>query len=259
MQEVLFIMSKIKTMDWIYLSPHLDDVIYSCGGLIWEQVHSGDQVSVWTFFSGDPEYLPLSPFANRLHRRWGIDGYSLDKRRQEDLRACNRLGVSARHHKFQEAIYRVRSRDNAYLYPTEDSIFGVVDEEDAGLIHELGSLIAESVPTNAAIVFPLALGGHIDHVIIQQISVQLDNTQYFYADFPYVLTELDTHGVADERDINVKHIPLSANAISVWIDTIRDYESQFSSFWSMDAELQRDVNLLINKWSGMLLWKQNRT
>ena len=31
-----------KHMRWIYLSPHFDDAVLSCGGLIWEQTHSGD-------------------------------------------------------------------------------------------------------------------------------------------------------------------------------------------------------------------------
>ena len=36
---------------WIYLSPHLDDAVYSCGGMLWEQVQRGVQAEVWTIFA----------------------------------------------------------------------------------------------------------------------------------------------------------------------------------------------------------------
>jgi len=41
-------------MHWIYLSPHLDDAVLSCGGIIWQQVQSGHQVEIWTICAADP-------------------------------------------------------------------------------------------------------------------------------------------------------------------------------------------------------------
>ncbi|MBA4379671.1 MAG: PIG-L family deacetylase, partial [Anaerolinea sp.] len=58
-------------MRWIYISPHLDDAVLSCGGLIWEQSHAGTQVEIWTVCTGDPPEGPLSPFAEVLHAEWG--------------------------------------------------------------------------------------------------------------------------------------------------------------------------------------------
>ena len=57
-------------MEWIYFSPHLDDVALSCGGLAWEQSQSGSPVQVWTICAGDPPARPLSAFAEELHERW---------------------------------------------------------------------------------------------------------------------------------------------------------------------------------------------
>src|SRR5512139_3118661 len=81
-----------EPMHWIYLSPHLDDAALSCGGLIWEQVHAGDTVSVWTICAGDPPNGSLSPFAEALHARWqsGIEAAVL--RREEDVTSCLLLG-----------------------------------------------------------------------------------------------------------------------------------------------------------------------
>jgi len=53
-------------MNWIYISPHLDDVAFSSGGLVWEQSNAGEQVGIWTIFAGDPPVGPLSDFAEKL-------------------------------------------------------------------------------------------------------------------------------------------------------------------------------------------------
>jgi len=59
-------------MNWIYLSPHLDDVALSVGGLLWEQSQAGEQVAVWTICAGDPPPGDFAAFAQTLHARWGI-------------------------------------------------------------------------------------------------------------------------------------------------------------------------------------------
>jgi LmbE family N-acetylglucosaminyl deacetylase len=77
-------------MDWIYLSPHLDDVVLSCGGLVWEQARQGERVEIWTICAGDPPPIPLSSFAASLHERWQTN----NKRQSsaaEDKLACQRL------------------------------------------------------------------------------------------------------------------------------------------------------------------------
>ena len=76
--------------DRVYLSPHLDDAVFSCGGVIYQQTSMGDEVLVVTICAGEPMTDQLSPFAQGLHERWGIDQASVEVRREEDLRACAR-------------------------------------------------------------------------------------------------------------------------------------------------------------------------
>ena len=71
-------------MKWIYLSPHLDDVIFSCGGLIWEQSNSDQDVEIWTIFAADAPIDSLSQFAETLHDNWGLDANVVKIRREED-------------------------------------------------------------------------------------------------------------------------------------------------------------------------------
>jgi hypothetical protein len=50
----------------IYLSPHLDDAIYSCGGIIYSQIQIGDRVEIWSLFTSDPPKHGLTQFALEL-------------------------------------------------------------------------------------------------------------------------------------------------------------------------------------------------
>jgi LmbE family N-acetylglucosaminyl deacetylase len=90
----------------VYLSPHLDDAVFSCGGLILRQTNAGDDVQVVTVFTGDPPVGELTPFAYELHRRWGGEGSPMGLRRAEDLVACGRLGASVVHLGLADAVYR---------------------------------------------------------------------------------------------------------------------------------------------------------
>src|SRR6266487_3414977 len=56
----------------IFLSPHFDDAIYSCGGTLGVQVNCGLHPLVITVFAGTPPPgTELSPFATLIHRRMG--------------------------------------------------------------------------------------------------------------------------------------------------------------------------------------------
>src|SRR4030042_1789814 len=54
----------------VFLSPHLDDAVLSCGGLIARQVATNDVVTVLTVSAGEPGRLPLSALAQSRHARW---------------------------------------------------------------------------------------------------------------------------------------------------------------------------------------------
>jgi hypothetical protein len=79
-----------RVVPFIYLSPHLDDVTLSCGGLVWEQVQAGEQVEIWTICAGDPPPGALSPYAEELHHRWGYGIEAIAERRIEDIHNLNK-------------------------------------------------------------------------------------------------------------------------------------------------------------------------
>ena len=76
----------------IFLSPHLDDAVLSCGGMIYQLAQAGQAVQVITIFAGDPPPGLLSPFAQSLHDRWQAGSVA---RRSEDIEALTLLGAEA--------------------------------------------------------------------------------------------------------------------------------------------------------------------
>jgi hypothetical protein len=93
-------------MHWIYLSPHFDDAVLSCGGLIAQQTRQGDTVEVWTLCAGDLPPGPYTAFVEELHARWETAENTVVLRREEDRLACARLGATLRHFPIPDSVYR---------------------------------------------------------------------------------------------------------------------------------------------------------
>src|SRR5688500_5967071 len=85
-----------EVYDWIYFSPHLDDVALSCGGQIYTATQAGERVLIVTVTAGDP-VAPVSTYAASLHSRWKLVTDATQVRREEDLAACAILGADAIH------------------------------------------------------------------------------------------------------------------------------------------------------------------
>ncbi len=93
-------------MHWIYFSPHFDDAVYSCGGLIAHQTRQGHTVEVWTLCGGDLPRGPYTAFIEELHARWGTAEGAVALRRAEDRLACGRLRAAPRHFPIPDCVYR---------------------------------------------------------------------------------------------------------------------------------------------------------
>jgi LmbE family N-acetylglucosaminyl deacetylase len=78
----------------VYLSPHLDDAVLSCGGLIHRQARAGQPPLVVTLFSGQPAAdAQLSTFAQSQHTHWGAPEDVVAIRWAEDRAALTVLGA----------------------------------------------------------------------------------------------------------------------------------------------------------------------
>ncbi len=227
-------------MAWIYLSPHLDDVVLSCGGWVWEQIQRGEPVEIWTICAGDPPSQPLTPYAEMLHQRWQTGPEADRLRREEDAAACHSLGAHFRHFPIPDCIYRLRPETGHPLVASDADLFDPLNLPEASLVAELASLLRDGLPPQAVLVSPLTLGGHIDHRLVRQAAGQLrpDGAGLlFYADFPYVQQDpsaLQQYAGGLEPVAG----DISPAGLAAWQGAVAAYTSQISSFWSSLEEMR---------------------
>lgn len=234
----------------IYLSPHLDDAVLSCGGLIASQVAAGAAVTVLTVFAGDPAPAPLSDFAEALHRLWGAGANPVGDRRTEDHLACGRLGASVVHLPFPDAIYRVGPGNQA-RYDSEEAIFGPIHAGDEGMVEEIRAHLARVCPVEAVVHSPLGVGGHVDHRLTRLAAESLGRPLWYYRDFPYA-----ARGGALPQGLGVppgreRLLPLSLEQIDSWVAAISEYRSQVPTFWPDEYALYEDVRRFHDQAGGL--------
>ncbi len=237
----------------IYLSPHLDDVALSCGGMIFQQAQDGEAVAVITVFAGSPQATqPLSPFACNLHERWqkmappGADFSDPPAvRRVEDIRAFALLGstIQVVHCPLMDCIYRVAPSTREALYASEEALFGEVKPTDPAC-EDLEQ--APALPPDAKLYVPLGIGRHVDHQIVRSAVEGWDlprDQVHYYEDYPYALyTNVLEDVLGEQADWKAITVPLSQRALAAKVCAVAAYISQISTFWqsmgAMEASLR---------------------
>ncbi len=241
-------------MTWIYLSPHLDDVVLSCGGIIREQLHTNEAVEIWTICAGDPVDFPLSPLALELHARWNTGIQAVAARRQEDIAACKRLGAKYRHFNIPDCIYRRNPLTGAPLIPENDLLFQPLPAVEYPLMHLISQQIRNLLPQDAQLVSPLTLGGHIDHHLVRQAAEQLGNPLYFYADYPYAAQHLSQLENVLPVGSLARQFSISEQSLAAWQEAVACHESQISTFWGGIEEMKSAIKKYKEQHGGTYLW-----
>ena len=244
-------------MKWIFLSPHLDDIAFSCGGLVWDLTQAGHDAEIWTITAGDPPGDDLSPLAEELHLNWGLGMDAVQIRRAEDQQACQTMGAEPRYFSYLDCIYR-KDTDGKYFYASEEAIFGGLHPHEAGLINRLAAEILEEIPEGARVVAPLGIGNHVDHELVRKAANRSGIPLLFYADYPYAreadgkdtlqFLERSTEWQGDE-------FPISEAGLDKWILAAQAYRSQISTFWAGDEDLEKQVRDFSYHLGTFKLWK----
>lgn len=198
-----------------FISPHLDDAIFSGGGAIINHLRKGDDVSVVTIFSGIPGINNFSDFFSSIaYRGWVND------RIKENTDILNSIKVKSINLNFLDAIFR-KDDLGKFLCLSWSDIF-LDDEYKFKEECVLCNLIREKMlkftkNKNEILYFPLSLGNHLDHVLVNKIGKELNTTYeeqkiYYYEDLPYANYSIDIDKLykmyaiekIEEIDINYK-------------------------------------------------------
>ncbi|KAA2265822.1 PIG-L family deacetylase [Solihabitans fulvus] len=217
----------------IFVSPHLDDAVLSCGATIAKLTAASDDVRVVTVFTGEP--TTLSPLAKAMHRMWGLAG--VRDRRNEDVQACSVVGADCEHLGFHEALYRVDPAGKP-CYGRLRLLTGPVAAQDDAVLARIASTLTEVFERwpGAGIHGPAAVGDHVDHALTRQ-AVQLalqrplrpgDHRLQLYEDLPYGCRATGTAGKPPGREVLSA---CSARYRDTKIAAVERYATQLDLLW----------------------------
>ena len=178
----------------LFVSPHLDDVAFSCGATVSWLASRGWRCVLATAFTRSVHNPTGFALACQTDKGLPADVDYMALRRQEDAACGQALGTEAvRWLDFAEAPHRG--------YDTAAQLFApplVGDSVVEPLSQALSALCREWQP---AITFaPLALGAHVDHVQLQRavrLAVGAQALVAWYRDMPYAMRAGDDAGSAD--------------------------------------------------------------
>lgn len=240
-------------MRWIYLSPHLDDAALSAGGLIYEQTKVGIPVEIWTIMAGFPPQGELSALAGVLHHLWGFSSgqETVSARRTEDQIGASILGARTVHFDFLDCIYR-QGPGGSWLY-TEDVAIPPLPA-DAGLPAHIAESVAMRLLPDDVLVCQLAVGRHVDHVIVRAAAELLDRPLWYDVDIPYLF---DHPGDLVPNLEGMKDVvyPVSEAAFQAWESSVLAYESQLSSLFDSLDGLRAALRRYWDDKRGIGLWR----
>ncbi len=240
----------------LFLSPHLDDAVLSCGGMIHHLVAQGHSITILTIMAGDPpKNLPDTPIVQDLHSRWQAGYHPAAARRKEDLAAAQRLGAKPIHLPIGDCVYRTLNNgdQSIALYPSEESLFGDVNPDDPAFTQ----LNALQLPPFEVVYVPMGVGHHVDHQLVRDwgLSLQQGNiTLRLYEEYPYINDTMKIEqALTYYQDIPLQSevIYLGEDDVQAKVDAIACYTSQISTFWSDTDEMARETRQsMIEKGNG---------
>ena len=213
-------------MRWIYISPHLDDAVLSAGGLIYEQTRAGMDVEIWTLYVRFPSQRRTSL---HLLKCFIINGVfpPLQKWFQPAVQKILKPpALSAR--KLSTLIFWIVFTGAAKMETgcTQMSLFlHMKTMRIYPLEWQNPFPPASSRPINWSA--NLALGSHLDHVLVRRAVELLQRPILYDVDIPYLFNspaelapktagmKANTHRITD-------------SGLRSWQDAIAAYKSQLS-------------------------------
>lgn len=232
----------------LYLSPHYDDAILSCGGLIHAQRQVGCRVGVLTLCAGSPDPGACSPLARRYESAWSESGNALALRRSENSAALSSLGVCIWDCSTPDAVYRAGT--GSPYYSTRADLFGEPHSRDAAsllpLWEEQVKHLAQEEPQAILLYAPLGVGGHVDHELARRLAQHMAEAGWavrFYEDYPYV--ELTPGGIQEAQARFGTHTwtPRTvAIDVRARIETVRNYRTQIGQVFGCEKEMVRRIS-----------------
>jgi len=236
-----------KKNKFLIVSPHLDDAILSCGGLIHKLCEALSTAYVVSIFTGLPDPKSLSEAAKEFHRSIQLGDNAIEVRCNEDLNASKFLKYHPIHLGLFESQYR-QNEQGDHTYKSLDDIFKGQLEDEKRCILQLTPIIKDLLCFHSFenIYVPMGVGNHIDHLIARHVFEEVAKEEslcdylIYYEDMPYTCYE---GHVVTERHFKKKMKaylePLSKTNFNAKIKGVSLYESQVNMLWQSQDKIAK--------------------
>ena len=221
-----------QTKRLLIVSPHMDDAILSCSGIILNRKQQGDKILVLTVFSKQPS--KVNSFAKEMMAQMDIKRDYNTSRKEEDLKIFKKYGIQSQH---------LDLIDGMFFSNSMEELFGGKTREIN--IDQLYTKIEEFKPDE--VYLPAGIGDHIDHIAISEFSKELLSKRlkiFFYEDFPYSLSKKKTEERLDslKKEFLLKQrvVDITDN-IKEKIEMIKLYKSQLNFLFKSTKEMENTV------------------
>lgn len=185
-----------------FISPHLDDAVFSTANVISHLIKNGVKVTVINVFTKPSP----KPYTLSVRRFLSVCGYvNADElfidRIAEDEKVLKEIGVDVINLGFVDALWRRKSNsivsklfakyipESDYVYPVYrlSIALGRIAKADSPLIGNVQDKLKSVIKNpNISYVFcPIAIGKHVDHIIVRDLCNKTFDNVIYWADYPY--------------------------------------------------------------------------
>lgn len=251
--------TSVRNLESIHLffSPHLDDAVLSCGGLL-SLLGEKNAVLIVNVFSQAKEGKLSRYSKNYLHFCGFKDKNDYFKTREkEDKQAAALVRAKTSYLDLPEAIFRFQPRFlfPRFFYNSKKKLLGKIDSKDKQILTEVKRGIKEKIDEAGEkidrIYFPLAIGGHVDHRILNQVGFEMAKEKlvaqekiFFYQDFPYLLkSQMKKWEIKlKKKGLRVKKIHLPKEVVEKKHQAILCYRSQIKPLFGTKKNFVSQFN-----------------
>ena len=220
----------------LFLSPHLDDVAFSCGGTAFALAKCGWETTLCTVFTRSVPSPRGFALACQTDKGIAPEVDYLALRRAEDDVAAQILGFSQ--------IVRLDLPEAPHRgYETAPALFGAYVATD-DIAPELEARLHDVCADVDAIFAPQALGAHVDHrrvrdaVTALRASGTLAARTLWYRDAPYVLREPEAHPTEPLASAAPHLVPVAPDALAAKLDACAAYTTQLGFQFGGDTVMR---------------------